>query len=127
MTTAVTKGVKISVEVRFHAEYSEKAPQNIFTYRITIENTNPYTIQLLHRHWYIFDSTAPPREVEGKGVVGKQPILYPDEHYQYVSWCNLHTDIGRMYGTYLMQRIDNGQQFSVRIPAFEMMVPYKLS
>jgi len=127
MTTAVTKGVKISVEVFFHAEYSKKAPQNIFAYRITIENTNPFTVQLLHRYWHIFDSTAPPREVEGEGVVGQQPILAPDERHQYTSWCNLQTDIGRMYGTFLMQRIDNGDSFKVRIPAFRMIVPHKLN
>ena len=72
----VTKGVKISVESFFQNDYSNARENKfIFTYKIFIENNNPYTIQLLRRHWYIFDSNGTYREVEGEGVIGLQPII----------------------------------------------------
>jgi ApaG protein len=67
------------------------------------------------------------REVEGEGVVGVQPTLQPGEQYQYVSGCNLHTEIGKMYGTYLMENLYTKEKFEVNIPVFEMIFPYKLN
>ena len=32
-----------------------------------------------------------------------------------------------MYGTYLMERLIDKKQFYVRIPEFQMIVPYKLN
>jgi len=58
-------------------------------------------------------------------VVGVQPTLAPGEKYQYVSGCNLRTEMGKMYGTYQMENINNKQLFDVNIPAFEMVVPFK--
>ncbi len=72
-----------------------------------------------------FDSNGENREVEGEGVVGVQPVLNPGEKYQYVSGCNLHTEMGKMHGTYLMENITNKKTFEVKIPAFEMVVPFK--
>ena len=63
--------------------------------------------------------------MEGEGVVGVQPVLNPGEKYQYVSGCNLRTEMGKMYGTYLMENITNQKTFEVNIPAFEMVVPFK--
>jgi ApaG protein len=63
--------------------------------------------------------------VEGDGVVGMQPTILPSDNYQYVSGCNLHTEMGRMYGTYLMENLHTQQLFDVNIPAFEMITPFK--
>ena len=97
----------------------------MFAYRITIENLNSFPVKLQRRHWYIFDSNGQNREVEGEGVVGVQPVLNPGEKYQYVSGCNLRTEMGKMHGTYLMENINNKRTFKVNIPAFEMVVPFK--
>ena len=67
------------------------------------------------------------REVEGEGVVGRQPVLEPGEAHQYVSGCNLKSGLGKMRGTYLMERLANGQEFTVEIPEFTLMVPYRLN
>jgi ApaG protein len=67
------------------------------------------------------------REVEGDGVVGQQPVLEPGQHHEYISGCNLKTEVGKMRGTYLMERIVDGKQFNVNIPQFVMVVPYKLN
>ena len=65
------------------------------------------------------------REVEGDGVVGQQPILEPGQSHEYISGCNLKTEIGKMKGTYLMERVVDGKHFKVNIPEFVMIVPYK--
>lgn len=124
MVTDITSGVKVSVETEYQAEYSNPAQQHyVFTYRIVIENLSDKTIRLLTRHWEIFDSTYPKREVAGEGVVGKQPILEPGATHQYVSGCNLRSGIGKMQGYYTMEKIDGGKTFIVKIPEFTMVVP----
>jgi ApaG protein len=99
----------------------------MFAYKITILNNNAFPVKLLRRHWYIYDSTGSVREVEGEGVVGVQPQINPGESYQYVSGCNLRSEIGKMDGTYQMENISNKKLFDVVIPAFEMCAPFKLN
>ena len=126
METAITKGIKVSVETFFQPNYSKPVEfKHIFAYRITIENMSGNIVQLLRRHWYILDSNGLQREVEGEGIVGQQPVLNPGEKHQYISWCSLITDVGKMWGTYLMQNKRGGQCFKVDIPAFNMIAPFK--
>src|SRR5207249_4059536 len=99
----------------------------VFAYRIVIENDSETTIKLLRRHWYIIESNGARREVEGEGVVGQQPVQEPDERHEYISGCNLQTDLGKMYGSYLMERVADGTTFFVEIPEFIMVVPYRLN
>ena len=128
MEGAITKGVKISVEVGYQHQHSEQSVDyNVFAYRITIENQNPFTVQLMRRHWYIVDGDGTKREVEGAGVVGECPILAPKASHQYVSGCHLTSAIGKMYGTYLMRVIDTEETFYVDIPEFIMIVPFILN
>jgi len=58
-------------------------------------------------------------------VIGVQPVIEPGDRYQYVSGCNLRTEMGKMHGTYQMENLNNKQMFDVNIPAFEMIVPLK--
>lgn len=126
MVTEITEGVKISVETEYQPEYSSPSQYHyVFTYRITIENRSENTLQLLRRHWYIHDANTMLREVEGKGVVGQQPVLEPGQVHKYVSGCNLKSGIGKMRGTYLMERVVDGKTFNVVIPEFTMVVPFK--
>lgn len=128
MTIRITEGIKVSVDTVYQPEYS--SPENdhfMFAYKIRIENLGDYRIQLLRRHWHIFDSKGPKREVEGEGVVGEQPILDPGEKHEYVSGCNLKSDIGSMEGTYLMSRELDGGTFSVQIPKFILIPPHRLN
>lgn len=128
MVTKITEGVKVSVETIYQPEYSN--PVNdyfMFAYRIKIENMGEYTVQLMSRKWIIFDSNGTTREVEGEGVVGQQPVIEPGENHEYVSGCNLKTDIGTMKGSYEMIRVVDGQKFQVKIPEFQLITPYKLN
>jgi len=128
MVTEITEGVKVSVVTEYQPEYSSPVQSHyVFTYKIKIENHSEFTVQLLRRHWYIHDANGILREVEGEGVVGQQPVLEPGESHEYVSGCNLKTGIGKMRGTYLMERIVDGKQFDVRVPEFTMVVPFRLN
>jgi ApaG protein len=126
MVSKISEGVEVSVEIFYQSDYSKPLNQEfMFAYRVTIENHNTFSIKLLRRHWFIFDSNGEHKEVEGEGVIGIQPILQPTENYQYVSGCNLKTEMGKMHGTYLMENQNNKERFYVKIPSFEMIVPFK--
>lgn len=126
MVTAITHKIKVSVETFYQSDYSYPMSQHfMFAYRITIENNNNNTIQLLRRHWYIVDALGQQREVEGEGVIGEQPIIKSGERYEYISGCDLKTEIGKMYGTYLMENLHDGKCFHVVIPEFYMVAPMK--
>lgn len=128
MVTAITQGVKISVDTVYQEEYSNPEKEHfMFAYQITVENLSDYSVQLMRRQWFIFDSNGTQREVEGEGVVGIQPVIEPGESYSYVSGCNLTTDIGSMTGTYLMHRVADETDFSVDIPEFQLIAPYRLN
>lgn len=128
MVTEITQGIKVSVETEYQPSYSSPSQYHyVFTYRITIENQSDYTIQLLRRHWLISDAGFSRREVEGDGVVGQQPVLEPGQSHQYVSGCNLKSGIGKMVGTYLMERIVDGMKLKVNIPEFTMIAPLRLN
>jgi ApaG protein len=128
MVADITKGIRVSVETEYQDEYSNPAQMHyVFTYKITIENLSDKTIQLLSRHWDIIDATFPTREVEGEGVIGKQPIIEPGQMHQYVSGCNLKSGMGKMTGFYTMETLVDGKRFSVKIPQFNMVVPFKLN
>ena len=128
MVSMVTQGVTVSVETFFQPDYSNPVNDEfMFAYRITIENSNPFPVRLLRRHWHIFDSNASHKEVEGEGVVGVQPQINAGDQYQYISGCNLKTEMGRMHGTYLMEDLSRKQQFEVNIPVFDMVVPFKMN
>ena len=126
MSNMISAGIMVNVEVFYQPEYSNPLQHEyMFAYRITLENYNAYPVKLLRRHWHIFDSNGTYREIEGEGVVGVQPVLHAGESYQYMSGCNLNTDMGKMKGVYEMEHLDLQKKFQVTIPEFEMIVPSK--
>ena len=128
MVTGLTYGVKISVESIFRKDLSN-IENNIyfFNYRIVIENTNAFDIQLISRHWHIFDSLNPTKIVEGDGVVGEQPIIKPGQKHVYVSGSDLNSEVGYMKGFYNFLRVDSKEIFKAAIPRFELIAKPKLN
>lgn len=128
MVTTITDGVKVSVETIYQPEYSNPANDHfMFAYKVKIENISEHAVQLLGRHWYIFDSSGAKREVEGEGVVGQQPVIEPGQAHEYVSGCNLKTDMGSMKGEYQMIRLMDNFAFDVKIPEFYLITPYRMN
>ena len=91
----------------------------VFGYFIRIENHGAHEVQLLRRHWFIHDGPAQAKEVEGEGVVGRQPVIPPGGSHEYNSFCVLESFEGSMEGTYLMRRAD-GELFHAVIPRFPL-------
>lgn len=128
MNSKISGGVKVSVETFYQSEYSNPINNEfMFAYKITIENSNDFPVKLLKRRWHIYDSNGSIREVEGEGVVGVQPVIASGASYQYVSSCNLRTEIGKMQGTYLLENQHNKKTFNVLIPAFLLETPFKMN
>ena len=128
MVSMVTEGVQVSVETFYQPDFSDQLQMEfMFAYRVTLENHNNFPVKLHRRHWYIFDSNGTKKEVEGEGVIGVQPTIEPGETYQYISGCNLRSELGKMFGTYEMENVYTQEHFTVSIPAFEMIAPCKFN
>ena len=128
MVTEITEGVRVSVEAEYQPEYSSPSQYHyVFTYRVSIENNSPKTIQVMRREWHIQDAGYKNREVTGEGIVGQQPVIEPGNTHQYVSGCNLKSGIGCMYGTYQIERLVDGKLLNISIPIFQMIAPFKLN
>lgn len=122
MVTAVTEGIHVNVEVTYQAEFSSPHQHHyVFTYKVTIQNKSPYTVQLLRRKWEIYDAAETIKIVEGDGVVGQQPILETGESHSYVSGCNLKSGLGKMRGIYFMEKLFDGKNIEVEVPEFQMI------
>jgi ApaG protein len=126
-STAVTHGVKVTVQSRYVPEQSQpRTHQYVYAYHVRIENHGPDTVQLRTRHWIITDGNGVVREVEGPGVVGEQPTLQTGQAFEYTSGSSLPTQRGTMRGTYRMHR-DDGSSFDAEIPMFVLELPYSLN
>lgn len=128
MVSKTSAGIEVKVETFYQPDFSNPlSGEYMFAYKITISNQNRFPVKLHRRHWYIMESNGSRREVEGEGVVGIQPTILPGEDYNYVSGCNLSTEMGKMFGAYQMENLDTLEKFDVPIPVFEMIVPFKLN
>lgn len=122
MVQQVTNGIKISVETNFvGTSYHNDRLYYAFDYQITIENQSNDSVQLLARHWNIFDSLNNIEMVEGAGVVGKKPIIKPGKSHSYKSHCLLTSTLGAMNGYYEMVNFTTTKPFLVQIPTFQLL------
>ena len=97
-----------------------------FSYQIKIVNRSVETIQLLSRYWHIVDGQGRAEDVYGPGVVGKTPILKPNDLFEYTSFCPLPTPLGFMEGSYRMLD-ESGKEFDVPIERFQLVAPQVLN
>ncbi|HUH51522.1 MAG TPA: Co2+/Mg2+ efflux protein ApaG [Flavobacterium sp.] len=128
MVSQVTQGVKVSVITSFEGIYFKNQKIHYaFTYRITIVNQSKDTVQLLTRHWEIFDALSHKEVVDGEGVVGQKPVMKSGETYSYTSGCLLVAPLGTMKGFFTMINFTTSRKFDVEIPAFGLGASYILN
>lgn len=128
MVTQITKGIKISVSTVFEGTYFKNYKLHYaFSYEITIENHSKDSVQLLSRHWEIYDSLNDLEVVDGEGVIGKKPVLKPGETHTYTSGCLLTSPHGAMHGWFNMVNFTTTRNFRVIVPAFRLNAPYALN
>jgi len=128
--TAITQGVRVTVESRWLPERSDPERHAwLFTYEISIENVGEDIVQLLSRHWIIENAHGKTEEVRGPGVVGETPVLAPGQGFSYRSFCPLNTEIGSMRGTFQMRTVsgDGEAKFDIEVPHFALFVPSALN
>ena len=117
---ATTDAVTVTVRPAYLDDKSDPVGGRfVFAYFVTIANDGPQEVQVLRRRWIIRDETGAVQEVEGEGVVGRQPIIAPGEAHEYHSFCALPTFTGSMEGDYLLQLAD-GARFRAEIPRFHL-------
>lgn len=117
---ATTEHVTVTVRPVYLDEQSDPMVRRfVFAYFVRIENGGYEEVQLLRRHWTIRDGAGKVQEVEGAGVVGKQPVIAAGDAHEYHSFCVLETFEGTMEGSYLLQR-ENGARFRAQIPLFHL-------
>ena len=110
MPTAVTEGIRVTVEATYLPDRSSPDESTYaFAYTVTIANEDAPRVQLRRRHWVITD-------------VGEQPILERGEAHRYSSGAVLATPVGTMEGTYEMHAA-GGHVFKANIPRFALQVP----
>jgi ApaG protein len=127
VSTAVTRGIRVTVRAQYLPERSSpKGGQYAFAYTVRIANEGDRMAQLQSRHWIITDGEGKVQEVRGEGVVGEKPRLGPGQSFEYTSWCMLATPHGSMHGTYQMVR-DDGERFDAQIAPFTLALPYSLN
>ena len=128
MIQQVTRGIKITVKTQYEGTFLKDFALNYdFTYDIEIENQSKSSVQLLSRHWKIFESLGKTKVVDGAGVVGKKPVLNPGEIHKYKSGCLITSAIGSMKGAYTMIDFSTTKKFNVEIPAFKLCAPFVLN
>jgi ApaG protein len=118
---------KHDISVRTRATYvAEQSDADegryVFAYTITITNVGSIAARLVSRHWIITDADNRVQEVRGMGVVGEQPLLQPNESFEYTSGAAIATPVGTMRGSYRMEAQD-GVAFDAPIPEFTLSVP----
>ena len=117
------KEIKIFSDVKYIKERSNPSiPIFLFSYKIKIKNNTNDKIQLLNRHWKITDGNGNTNIVNGKGVIGLQPIILKNEEFEYSSFCPIQTESGMMNGWYEMKNI-NGELFKIDIPMLSLFTP----
>ena len=117
---ATTEDITVTVRPVYldsQSDFFEK--RFVFGYFIRIENNGRGEVQLLRRTWRIVEVSGHVQNVEGAGVVGKQPILGPGDIHQYNSYAVLGSMEGHMEGHYTMEWA-NGARFRALIPRFDL-------
>jgi ApaG protein len=128
MVSQITRGIKISVHTVFEGTYFKNYKYNFaFSYQITIENHSKDSVQLMSRHWEIFDSLNDVEVVDGEGVVGQKPVIKPGELYTYNSGCLLTSPFGAMRGYFNMINFTSTRSFRVIVPTFRLSAPFALN
>ncbi|MBU3004393.1 Co2+/Mg2+ efflux protein ApaG [Paraglaciecola arctica] len=114
--------IDITVETQYLENQIPDKDKYVFAYKITICNNGLQPVQLINRYWLITDGNGEKTEVQGEGVIGKQPHIAIGNSFQYTSGAVLDTPVGTMQGYYEMQRED-GDRFQAAVNVFSLAVP----
>lgn len=119
--------LRIKITTHFSPEDSQpEEDRYAFVYTIEITNLGEKSVQILKRKWTIINSEYEEHSTEGKGVIGKQPIIQPRKSFKYTSGVMLDTEMGTMEGEYTLRHAD-GFKFVLPIERFVLSIPRTLN
>ena len=122
---ATTHHIEVTVyPIYLEGQSSPDENSFLWAYHVRIDNKGNEGIQILNRHWKITDALGRTQEIKGSGVIGEQPIIQPDESFEYTSGTSLSTPSGIMAGTYEIEK-ESGERVLVDIPSFSLDSPYQ--
>ena len=128
MLQLLTSGIRVSVKVFFEGTYFKNYILNYsYSYHVTIENQRKEAVQLQSRHWVIIDSLRPQTIIDGEGVMGKKPVIYPSKTFSYKSGSLISSSIGAMMGHYNFINLATAKKFKVYIPKFKLSPAFALN
>ena len=118
--------IDVSVETEERADQARPEQNHyVFAYHITISNLGDKDAKLITRQWIIIDADQKRQEVNGIGVVGKQPLIASGGSYGYSSGVVLNTPVGTMHGSY--QFLDPaGNNIEAPIQPFLLALPNRV-
>ena len=136
----VTDGVRVRVTTSYKPERSDPGQnKHCFQYNIRITNESSSPIQLVSRRFEIQTVGSSTKDVvQGPGVTGRQPILKPDESFEYNSTAPLSVKpmlsktpvVARMEGEYNFVKLgDDGttplssDPLQARLGKFHFILP----
>lgn len=126
--SAITEGIRVSVESRYQPEQSNPREQRyVFSYTVSLENLGRGEVVLKSRYWRVSAAGELVQEVRGAGVVGAQPTLASGERFQYTSGAMLAFPSGFMEGSYAFLDVARKETFDVAIPRFKLTLPISLN
>jgi ApaG protein len=118
------KSLEITTKTTFIGlqDTGEETPIYVFSYTVSINNNLSQPAQLKNRYWLITNGDGEKVEVQGEGVIGEQPIIQPNESFEYTSASMIKTEVGTMEGYYEFEFAD-GQLHREPIPVFNLSKP----
>ena len=127
MSNEPNYNIQVTVITQYiESQSNPEASRFVFSYTILIENKGDIPAKLLSRHWIITDANNQVQEVKGKGVIGEQPYLRPEQSFQYTSGTMIETPVGSMQGTFQMIA-DDDYHFDAVIEPFSLALPRMLN
>ena len=128
MLQFLTSGIRVSVKVFFEGTYFKNYILNYsYAYHVNIENEGKEAVQLQSRHWVIIDSLRPQTIIDGEGVVGKKPVIYPGKTFSYKSGSLISSSVGAMIGHYNFINLATAKKFKAYIPKFKLSPAFALN
>ena len=128
MLQLLTSGIRVSIKVIFEGTYFKNYILNYsYAYHVNIENEGKEAVQLQSRHWVIIDSLRPQTIIDGEGVVGKKPVIYPSKTFSYKSGSLISSSIGAMKGHYNFINLATTKKFKAYIPKFKLSPAFALN
>ncbi len=79
----ITEGIRVTVQpIYLDGQSDFLVKKFVFAYFVRIDNLSREPVKLLRRHWHIEHSTGKTENIDGEGVIGKQPQIFPNKRHE---------------------------------------------